>query len=928
MANGEFPEPLHTSPSNTQLTSRIPERHLDFKQRISDVEHLYVEGRDILVRPPEGKTLIEREREVVKDGIRNGFLVNDDTTGGCSQLNASIALDANGYFVICWQDRRNGDNDIYAQRYDASGNPQGTNFRVNDDVGLGEQRNASVVLAVFGDFVICWDDDRNGDNDIYAQRYDASGNPQGTNFRVNDDAGTSSQRRPFVAQAKDINGDFVICWQDERNGDSDIYAQWYDESGNPQGTNFKVNDDAGTSDQTYSSVALDMGGYFVICWQDDRNGDDDTYAQRYDASGIPQGTNFRVDDDPGTANQNRPSVAMDPAGNFVITWYDYRNGNYDIYTQMYDAAGTPLGANFLVNDDGGTATQAVPTVAIDTVGNFVITWYDYRNGNYDIYTQMYDAAGTPLGANLKVNDDLGTATQYQGVVGMDQAGNFVIVWYDYRNGDSDIYAQMYDAAGNPQHPNNFMVNDDVESCQQYEPCVAMDGAGNFVISWYDARNGDNDIWAQRYDAAGTPIGANFKVNDDETGMTNLQPYIGMNASGNFVICWSDARSGVDYDVYAQLYDASGNPVGVNFLVNDDPPGIYDYAGNVEMAPSGNFVIAFQDWRNGSMDYDIYAQLYDATGTPLGANFRVNDDPAGNWNIGPYIAMDGAGNFVITWHDSRDGPGNECNIFAQMYDAAGHPVGANFRVCDAPGYQMWSSVALDLAGDFVVSWYDWRDGDTHEYTDIYARMYDAAGAPLDTNFRVNDDIGLLVENSYPSTAMDPDGDKFVIAFNDFRNPDGDPEFMAQFYENGNPVGGNVQINEPDLFPYCHQYTNINSVGCTHDTLIFTWMDNRRHKGWDIYAKLTNWLETGIEEDGRREVSGIGLVAKPNPFRSCITISGVNTELDIYDISGRLIGRTENGVWDGVDLNGREVEAGVYFLKAESSYSHALKVIKLK
>jgi hypothetical protein len=208
------------------------------------------------------------------------------------------------------------------------------------------------------------------------------------------------------------------------------------------------------------------------------------------------------------------------------------------------------------------------------------------------------------------------------------------------------------------------------------------------------------------------------------------------------------------------------------------------------------------------------------------------------------------------------------------------------------------------------------------------MFDAAGTPLGIDFRVNDDTGLLVENSYPSTAVNPDGDKFVIAFNDFRNPDGDPEFMAQFYENGNPVGGNVQINEPDPFPYCHQYTNVSSAACTNDTVLFVWQDNRRHKGWDIYATLTNWLETGIEEDKRREVSGVGLVAKPNPFRSCITISGANTELDIYDVSGRLIGRTKNGIWIGTDMNGREVQSGVYFLSDESSSHKALKVIKLR
>jgi hypothetical protein len=93
---------------------------------------------------------------------------------------------------------------------------------------------------------------------------------------------------------------------------------------------------------------------------------------------------FRVNDDTTSlSDQNLPSIARDLAGNFVIAWRDQRSGfSLDIYAQRYNSAGTPLGSNFKVNDDISLSIeQNCPSVAIDALGNFVITWHDFRNGS-------------------------------------------------------------------------------------------------------------------------------------------------------------------------------------------------------------------------------------------------------------------------------------------------------------------------------------------------------------------------------------------------------------------------------------------------------------------------------------------------------------------------------------------------------------------
>ncbi len=159
--------------------------------------------------------------------IKDDFLVNDDTTGGCSQSCPVVAMDASGNFVISWHHYRNDfDNlDIYAQRYGSFGDTLGRNFRVNDDEGTSWQADPSVAMDGNGGFVICWQDERNGDWDIYAQRYYADGTPWGRNYVVNQrpDVLNPNQLEPSVAAN---SGQISFAWMDLRRSKGwDIYAK-------------------------------------------------------------------------------------------------------------------------------------------------------------------------------------------------------------------------------------------------------------------------------------------------------------------------------------------------------------------------------------------------------------------------------------------------------------------------------------------------------------------------------------------------------------------------------------------------------------------------------------------------------------------------------------------------------------------------------
>ena len=887
----------------------------------------------VLARQADSESSLKGFRN--EETIIDDFLVNDDV-GTASQLTPAISLDGSGNFIITWQDFRNGiDWDIYAQRYNSSGIPLNTNFKVNKEMGAFNQKNPAIAVDNSGNFVITWEDNRNGQSDIYAQKFNFLGSPLGSNFRVNDNVITTNQYSPVIAMSS--SGNFIITWQDYRNGNYDIYTQRYNSNGTTLSTNYKVNDDTGTSGQEFPSIAIDDSGNFVITWEDYRNGDWDIYAQRFNSAGSPHSTNFKVNDDAGAFSNKSPCIATDSSGNFTITWRDERNGNSDIYAQRFIFSGIPLGSNFKVNDDTAITYQGYPVIATNVSGSFAITWQDYRNGNRNIYAQRYNSSGSPSGSNFRVNDDTGAADQYSPTIAMDDSDFFTIVWQDDRNKNFDIYAQRYSPASTPLG-SNFKVNKDIGTFDQEDPAISADGSGDFILAWQDYRKGNWDIYAQRYNPSGNPLGFNFQVNDDTGTAFQRYPVIVMDNSGNFIITWVDYRN-MKISIYAQRYNSSGNPISTNFKVNDDTGSAEQYYPSISVDKSGNFVITWQDSRNGT-PADIYAQRYNSSGAPLGPNFKVNDDTGYFWHESPAIAMDGSGYFIITWRDHRN---LNADIYAQRYNPSGNPMGSNFQVNDDTGTseQDFPAIAIDGSDNFVITWYDYRNGNY----DIYAQRYDISGTLQGSNFKVNDDTETASQR-YPAIAMDSSGN-FVITWQDYRS--GYSDIYAQKYNSsGNPLKINYLVPKYQ-YPSFEQLAP--AVAVNNSNIYFAWMVYHRGS-WDIYAKVVDWIWTEVEEDQNANLPNSFELYQnyPNPFNPTTTIpfslkiqgstfkGPIPTTLKIYNILGQLVKTVVNEeklpgnysvIWDGKDNSGKEVTSGIYFYQLKTKdYKDTKKMILLR
>jgi hypothetical protein len=703
----------------------------------------------------------------------------------------AVAMDADGDFVVAWQSlgQEAGTYDppdlgVYAQRYNALGVPQGEELHVNTTT-TNRQGSPAVAMDDSGDFVVAWNGNGPGDPyGIHAQRFNAAGVRQGTEFTV-----ASTNSVPSVAM--DADGDFVVAYTAGGYGFGyRVHARRYNAAGVPQGSVLQVNATTSTRKER-PDVAMDDAGNFVVTWESmhqDGNGYG-VYARRYDAAGVAQGGEFRVNTFT-TGAQWFPAVAMDDDGDFVVTWSDFAQPG--IYAQRYDEMGVAQGAEFRVN--AGTAHAQTSDIAVAGEGSFTVTWQSDEEGlGWGILARTFSAGGVPQQHQFRVNTTA-ASDQTEPAAAMSADGKAVIAWQGIAGPFADIFARRFvEGVPPPSHVGpEFRVNTYTPDGQGF-PSAAMDADGDFVIVWESAYQDSNGygIYAQRYNAAGVAQGAEFRVN---TTISNHQydPEVAMDADGDFVVVWSDY---LNNDVYARRFNAMGVAQGPEFLVNTFT---FDsqIRGAVAMDADGDFVIAWESYQEGFGGWGVYAQRYSAVGVPQGNEFHVNTfTPALQFDSS--VAMDAAGNFVIVWQNATN-PDTRRDVFGQRYNAAGVAQGEEFQInVDTNGSYFDPSVVMDLDGDFAVA-FTGRLGPLGSQQDVFARRYDESGIPQGDEFRVN--TFTSDHQRRAAIAMTPSG-AFVVAWESLSQDTANFYSMyAQAYDaGGQPVGGELRVSASPITP---------------------------------------------------------------------------------------------------------------------------------
>jgi hypothetical protein len=420
------------------------------------------------------------------------------------QFYPTITSNGAGGAIITWPDGRSGSkHDLYAQMVNAWGAPHWTANGVALCTATGDQWYPQIISDAAGGAIVTWTNiivsDR--DYDIRAQRVDASG---GVKWTAN---GVSLCRlgglRSWPMLIPDGAGGAIIVWDDARSlGNSyDIYAQRVDASGAAKWTANGVAICTRAGYQAFPYIASDGAGGAIVTWWDSRNGNSDIYAQRVDASGAIQWAANGVALCTEAGEQDDPQIISDAAGGAIVMWWD--SGNMNVYAQRVDASGAVQWAtNGIPLCTTGSAFLPTPPyeppclITSDGAGGAIVTWVDHRNGTDDIYAQRVNASGAVQWTADGVALCSAAGTEKYPEIASDEAGGAIVTWMDSRNGDFDMYAQRVDSLGAVQ-----WTADGVALCiapgDQDKPSITSDGRGGAIITWGDYRAGNWDIYSQR-----------------------------------------------------------------------------------------------------------------------------------------------------------------------------------------------------------------------------------------------------------------------------------------------------------------------------------------------------------------------------------------------------------------------------------------------
>ena len=506
-----------------------------------------------------------------------------------------------------------------------------------------------------------------------------------------------------------------------------------------------------------------------------------------------------------------------------------------------------------------------------------------------------------------LNDDRMSRNQWEPAVAHGASGTVVVAWQDGRNGtgsfeDYDIYALTIRNAFALGTTLNRRLNDDPAGRVQANPDIAGSPSGTFFCVWVDSRPGNRDIYGVTLDSLGIPVTPNLRVNDDIATEEQFAPRVIAIGSDRYFVVWSDGRDGKG-EVFGSYRTASGAPIGGNLRVSRDPVVAGSYQGDPACAalPGGATLAVWVDGRNGSIfgaTFDIYGQWLDETGTAIGGNFKIND-ATGVQNAGTPAVAATADGLVVAWLDRRR-PGDPGDVWAQRYGPDGTPIGPNVLVNDdAVGNEQRFVRACDATGGAMVFWEDLRGGLGLD-SNVEGAWVPWNGDPPGANFRVN--ATTLGRQGNPGAVWDG-VEASIVVWEDLRRGSSDI-FAVPIRPDGSPRGADTQLND-DAAPYDQRRARL---GKGRGNYFATWID-LRGGGSDLYGQ---WITAAGARDGpnqllwddtftERPVEASSAVAVSGPALAAVQVTRFS---DAGDIRGLLLPVQGGGIgsafWIGDEL----------------------------
>ena len=416
--------------------------------------------------------------------------------------------------------------------------PQGVEYAIAG-VFPGDQAYPCVAINSSGGCLV-WQDNSVTTNGlrIRAERLNSGFTSlDGTNFVVSAVAKaktTGDQEKPQVASLP--GGGAVVVWQGGKTGLQQIFARFLNSAGSFITKDLRVSAFPRIN-QTNPQVAVLANGNVVVVWSSfGQDGSmEGIFARIFSATGSPLGAEFQVNQS-YLYNQRSPALSALSDGRFVVVWISEMQradpASVGVYARIFNASGLAAGGEFAVDATNTVSLCANPSVAGSPLGGFAVGWSQKDGVVQAIVSNPNDATGVAPGA----------------------AGFPAISWST--NG-WDVFGRLFDAHGSPI-TSPFRLNCYTYG-DQFAPKFSSLGAAYMAV-WTSI--GQDGSWEGVFGQFITPAGNLVFTNDLQVNTTwisrQFQPAVAADGVNRFLVVWSSFSASTSLDLFAQTYLQTGN----------------------------------------------------------------------------------------------------------------------------------------------------------------------------------------------------------------------------------------------------------------------------------------------------------------------------------------------------------------------------------
>ncbi|MFO0755367.1 MAG: MopE-related protein [Byssovorax sp.] len=293
-----------------------------------------------------------------------------------------------------------------------------------------------------------------------------------------------------------IGDRFGLAWQDRRTGDYEIFVSILGEDGAKKFPDTQITSAPGFS--VNPALAWNKNEFLVV-WQDDRDGLFNLYAQRVSPDSKPIGENLALTDAGSTGLGNEsPSIAVGAKG-VGISWFVGDALNKLVQFQVFSPDLTTTITPPILLTDGSTKTRS-PTVVWNK-DRYVISWFDITAPSKAIYATAVDESGVIVVPTKAISNPGPFRSRYPYLRPL--GDRLLAVYSDDRdqNDGYELYSRMISADLEPLSPEQRLTNAKKDSIY---PIPAFGPEGNVGILFRDDRLQEQDVWFTRLGCVTSP----------------------------------------------------------------------------------------------------------------------------------------------------------------------------------------------------------------------------------------------------------------------------------------------------------------------------------------------------------------------------------------------------------------------------------------